>query len=311
MDISTPDYNVSKLTLLLRNKFFHSLKYLSEVLNEEHNSYFENDNNHSYSWIHYYYYNRCISSLRSGNIDEARFCFRKIDANVDRKLKIKFRAYNRELSSDEYNAIKEWIEISEEGKVRISELKKQNDCDDAIGKVQSAIDLIEKYLPEFYDEYSHLCDEIILIGRNGSNFLESGSSFELYGLNLICYRNNKTVLSFLESIIHEVGHLALFAFSTEYELVLNSKDEKYLGPFRTSLRTMGGNYHAMFVLCRILSAFDKISAVLGESEELTSRRNLLFKRWEYISHLIEEKALLSSESKELFKSCKKVVSRTI
>lgn len=126
-------------------------------------------------------------------------------------------------------------------------LEKFNNRKDVISK---ALKILSSVMPDWYEEIQVLVSEAVILDAINLN---AGSSFDLFGLIYINYNYKPDKLTdAFDFIIHESAHLYIYLLSYQDFLILNSPDERYESPLRKDKRPLIGNYHACFVLARLL-----------------------------------------------------------
>ncbi|WP_432258801.1 aKG-HExxH-type peptide beta-hydroxylase [Cupriavidus sp. TMH.W2] len=123
---------------------------------------------------------------------------------------------------------------------------------------------MNEILPEadlaLFQELGHLVVQIVVFDDKGSSDMgaESASSFALWGSVLVNMRRSVHELYFLEALLHESAHLLLFALCQDDPVVTNSRDERFVSPLRSDLRTMDGLFHAAYVTARMHYGLSKL-----------------------------------------------------
>ncbi|MCW9718318.1 aKG-HExxH-type peptide beta-hydroxylase [Avibacterium sp. 21-599] len=129
-----------------------------------------------------------------------------------------------------------------------------------IMKLNDALEAIKEYDINSFNEIYEFIDTIFLTKEldNGARFMRSGTNFYMWGAIFICINENYSIPYYIEHIIHECGHTALNILNANDELVNNEADELFDAPLRKDKRPMIGLFHALFILNRICSTFEKI-----------------------------------------------------
>lgn len=116
--------------------------------------------------------------------------------------------------------------------------------------ISEALQTLSNAMPTWYEEIQVLVSEIVILDAINLN---AGSSFDLFGLIYINYNYKPDkLIDSLDFIIHESAHLYIYLLSYQDSLILNAPDERYESPLRKDKRPLIGNYHACFVLARVL-----------------------------------------------------------
>ena len=107
-----------------------------------------------------------------------------------------------------------------------------------------------------FEELSAILDYIWVVKTKHMN---AGVSFETYGIVYIReLHEGEHWTRILEHLVHEAGHLYLYAVMTIDPIfdTSQSHNASYSSPFRIADRPLGGIYHAMFVLARTIYIFN-------------------------------------------------------
>lgn len=118
--------------------------------------------------------------------------------------------------------------------------------------VAQALQMLQRAAPELFDELSRILQQVVLARAGADCRLEFGgvSSFAAWGaigINVAVHTDWPHVY---KTLVHECGHLVLFALAREQPLVLNPPEERLSSPLREDLRPLDGIYHAAFVSAR-------------------------------------------------------------
>jgi len=173
-----------------------------------------------------------------------------------------------------------------------------------------ALDLMEKELPDFYGESKIFIKELLFFK---SKDLKHGTSFDLLGLIYIREKEEScTRIDMIDCLVHETAHLYLYVLSSFDEIVLNDYDETFKSPFREYERPMMGIYHAVFVIARLIMAFDVIKkkAVglsVDEIAQITAYLEKYKKLFQASFPTIKEHGKLTEVGKKLIYSANDVV----
>ena len=122
----------------------------------------------------------------------------------------------------------------------------------ALDNALKAINTLDNVLLK---ELSEILEYIWVVRTKQMN---AGVSFQTYGIVYIReIEEGEHWTRILEHIVHEAGHLHLYAIMT-YDPIFdkNQPNEEYASPFRISNRPISGIYHAMFVLARTIYIFN-------------------------------------------------------
>lgn len=123
---------------------------------------------------------------------------------------------------------------------------------DASSRLHTALQVMQRWLPEFHDEMLALTDEIIFARPSGAQTLSFGgaSSFSLWGAMALNADAHPDWWRYLPRLVHEYSHNLLFGIAREEPLLLNDPGERYLSPLRQTWRPLDGIYYAAFVSAR-------------------------------------------------------------
>lgn len=118
--------------------------------------------------------------------------------------------------------------------------------------VAQALQVLQGAAPELFAELSVVLQEVVL-ARAGAqcrlnfNGVSSFAAWGAIGINLAAHTAWPQVY---KTLVHECGHLVLFALAQEQPLVLNPPEQRLGSPLREDLRPLDGIYHAAFVSAR-------------------------------------------------------------
>ena len=149
--------------------------------------------------------------------------------------------------------------------------------------ILKALELMERILPELYQEIRTIIAEILLAAAPkdpGAYRFDGASSYQLWGAVTLNTDEDKSDIAMLEALAHECGHCLLFGLTIEEPLVLNDDRERYKSPLRTDPRPMDGIYHATFVSARMHYAMRQAreSHVLTDSQKQECVTNMVTSR---------------------------------
>jgi hypothetical protein len=105
---------------------------------------------------------------------------------------------------------------------------------------------------------------------------------------------------FLEKIVHEAAHLHVFCLLAQDPILLNGQGELVFSPLRNEPRPLMGIFHGLFVIARVLHAFEKLQSALDAgwvAKELL-RQGKQFKECQAI---LAERGQFTPMGQELFK----------
>lgn len=124
--------------------------------------------------------------------------------------------------------------------------------------IADALQLIKKFDPEVWEEFESYVTRIKVFNGATLNGETSNVVFGTIWLHTP-REDDDQVAYWVEHLVHEIAHLQLYVLSMKDVLVLNSPDERFPAPLRTDPRPMFGNFHATFVLARMLRIFRRLA----------------------------------------------------
>jgi hypothetical protein len=162
-------------------------------------------------------------------------------------------------SDQEIACIKQWLDMEPDSSIDLAPLDSQ-EFNRALSDLTRALKLIEKGLPDFYQEMQASTREIILAKPSGLQKMTFGgvSSFALWGALCLNIEAHQDWRAYIPSLIHEYSHNILFAKAMHSPLVNNDPDARYFSPLRGAMRPMDGIYHAAFVSAREVLAATRL-----------------------------------------------------
>jgi HEXXH motif-containing protein len=142
----------------------------------------------------------------------------------------------------------------------------------AIARIESAFELLDRGFPEMSAEIRELLREIaIASGPEDPKALtfDGASSYMLWGATLLNARGQKGVLDTAQALAHESGHNLLFGFCASGSLVENADEELFSSPLRKDRRPMDGVVHATYVIARMHQTLTRLleAGVLDSTEQ--------------------------------------------
>ncbi len=166
-----------------------------------------------------------------------------------------------------------------------------------------AFDFLKKEWPEYAELGRRLCSYIVFV--NSSRF-QSGVSLNCFGAIFTNIMNKLQFPEVLEIYVHEVAHLQLLAHEQTTQFVLN-QEEKVESPLRHDMRPLRGSFHSCYALVRmteVLYRYIKINPNDHFALEMFKNNVTRLKKGLLI---VNEKAKLSEEGKELVNSMQKKI----
>jgi len=150
---------------------------------------------------------------------------------------------------------------------------------DALARIDSAFELLDRGFPEMYAEIRELLREIaIAAGPEDPKAMtfDGASSYMLWGATLLNARGQTNVLDTAQALAHESGHNLLFGFCASGPLVDNPDDELFASPLRKDPRPMDGVFHATYVIARMHQTLTRLleAGVLNPGEQELALKDL-------------------------------------
>jgi HEXXH motif-containing protein len=121
-------------------------------------------------------------------------------------------------------------------------------------RVDDALALIAIADPALADEIRGLVVQVVGAAPSrapGVMSFGSASSMMLWGLTVVNTERYASAADLVQGLVHEAGHLMLYAHSIDEPLATNPIGERYLSPLREDPRPMDGIIHATFVSARL------------------------------------------------------------
>lgn len=180
-------------------------------------------------------------------------------------------------------------------------------------KLQQSLQLLDQHFPELATELRAFCHQLIIFDDIGSTDMggESASCFPIWSAVFINMRRDTHPLYVFEALIHEAGHLLLFALSQESPLVENDRSERFSSPLRKDPRTMDGIYHAAFVTARMTIGLESLRSEMPplnlDPEYLRQRIALRRRNFADAASVITASGKLTKLGDELFQDMKRAL----
>lgn len=181
-----------------------------------------------------------------------------------------------------------------------------------------AMDIIKKSNPDLFEEIQFIVDELRIFRAVK---VRAGTCFNTLGMIYIAeISEEEDVSRYIEHIVHEAAHNLLYAHWAMQPILLDETDELFYTPFRKDHRPMSAIYHAMFVLCRTIYAFDSIwrfdNSIIDLSKIRTNYNeqgnDTPFKiKFQQTVAVISNNASLSRKGQEILDACCALVDKTI
>lgn len=130
-------------------------------------------------------------------------------------------------------------------------------------EIEVALDLLRRHDPEFHADILATQRMIVLAAPvRGATGFGAASTFFLWGLSIINAEPRRDVVAMVDLLVHESGHLLLFAIAGGGALAENGS-ERHASPLRRDPRPIEGIFHAAFVATRVHAALSRLLAVPG------------------------------------------------
>lgn len=123
--------------------------------------------------------------------------------------------------------------------------------------IEDALCALKYGAKDAYEEHIQLVNHFIIL--KSERFI-AGSSFDIQGCILMKIKENHLLLDIIDNIIHETAHQYIFLLSTLDPLCLNDPADLYTSPLREDPRPIMGNFHALFVISRLIYALKSIKS---------------------------------------------------
>jgi len=140
------------------------------------------------------------------------------------------------------------------------------DAGAAMTEVDTALDFLRRHDPEFHADVL-ATQRVIVLARpmRGATSFGAASTFFLWGLSIVNAEPRRDLVSMLDILIHESGHLLLFGLAGGEALAENGA-ERHASPLRRDPRPIEGIFHAAFVATRVHAAFTRLLGRSGIDE---------------------------------------------
>jgi hypothetical protein len=132
-------------------------------------------------------------------------------------------------------------------------------------EVAAALDLVAEVAPALAAETDALVRQIVLAGDQpgGSNPFFGASTFFLWGGVFLNPSRHEAAVDLADTIVHETGHLKLFALSVDEPMTRNPSGARYRSPLRNDPRPMEGIFHATYVCARMAGFYAQMAENAG------------------------------------------------
>lgn len=300
-----PDISNHEQSKIFRETLLAALDYLCDQCSIE-----KRNLNQTYpNWTAYAHYSAALNSLQDGNIENGRSRINKaIDNLSTAPLQIKVSPLGSdEASNAKLSIIQDELRINSDKPIGIGQIP-----DDKISiahlsekMLKASLEWMQDIAAEFYDELKIHCNEIILSWSTKNHYIQSASSFNMFGLVIMHIDENYNTLHYFEHLIHEAAHLKLFTITPYDEIIKNSGDKKYQAPFREDPRPMSGIFHAYFVLARIIICLHRLIGYKNchDQYSLNTRIQELTEKFFSTHTIIKNHAIFTKIGNDIFSEC--------
>jgi len=129
------------------------------------------------------------------------------------------------------------------------------------GRLDEALALTAETAPALSEELRAFVREIVLADEaaGAPHKFYGASTFLLWGAIFLNPARHHTALDVADTLVHESGHLLLFARSIDEPMTLNPREARYRSPLRSDLRPMEGIFHAVFVTARLAAFYEALA----------------------------------------------------
>jgi hypothetical protein len=138
-------------------------------------------------------------------------------------------------------------------------------CQNSLHK---SLDLLSSHSPQYHKLVEEML-RVIIIASPGhlskqKNLSFGGATyFFLWGATILNPLVLSTFPKFLEQLVHEACHMALFSICNEHGILCTNPDnERFSSAFRSDMRPMHGIIHAYFVSKNIEACFSELASSL-------------------------------------------------
>lgn len=174
--------------------------------------------------------------------------------------------------------------------------------------IEHGFKVLERVVPAFFQEAQELINEVLIFNSNG---LKGGSSINFFGMVYISLTFQwEKITDALSFITHEQAHLYVHLLTHNDPLLLNPS-ERYESPLRAEKRPLIGNYHATFVLARIIYVLNKAFSLNeipeNEKEYCTNMLDYYKKRFYIGLEILKNHAQMTPLGNELILSASKLL----
>lgn len=191
--------------------------------------------------------------------------------------------------------------------------------DFAFDKVHNqALDLMEKFLPDYMFEFKEIVSTIYLLNCSPNDncpYFDGGSSPMIWGGLFLNSAIKRSVTQHIELLVHEMSHIMLYSLSQYDELVLNSDVSCYSSPLRQDKRPMHGIYHATWVSARMAHSMHLLASNSNVEFEIMceslSRKKENIDNYQQGRDILEQYGQLTELAAEIIESSDKAISEIL
>lgn len=182
-----------------------------------------------------------------------------------------------------------------------------------VGVTEEVFDVIKMHHEDLYNEILAHVNTIILscdgklIGPLGYP-LFGGTSVSYHGALFMQIPSDYVFFKelILEHIVHEAAHIHLNSILATDPLVLNDISELHTSSVRKDPRPLIGIYHAMFVSCRVLMAFNACRGYLNNMY-MSTQYEIVQEQFNKAFAICESHAKLTKLGKEILENCREYI----
>lgn len=242
----------------LHSSFIHLLEDINrskpEIVNEKISKLFNKNKQFQYTGFQCLAYHNVLDTLQNHEDDSFKAISEMVeilDSDCYYDLYTKKECTSNDilktlLNEKEFPHDNNEISLLDESELKIAVIKMEQACEiirSSCNDIFSEIETIIKTITFFKDNF--LSDNEIL-SFTGNTMITSVFINAGY---------DRSVVYFMDKIIHEAAHTYLFLINLQEEMVLNSREKSYLSPLRGDKRDMIGIYHSTFVIQRLIYSF--------------------------------------------------------
>lgn len=189
-----------------------------------------------------------------------------------------------------------------------AEAKKQ-----AAAKINQAINMMEKYAPDWAGEFDLLAPQVYLATNRDPKKSGFGGAtvFAAFGSILMNFNKIDILPRVLMTLVHESSHAKLFLYHLDDPVILNEDTELFSSPLRSAPRPMEGIFHAAWVSARMVQSANCIldNGLCGpDAKELRRQSSQAAIVYQDCATQIEQHARLTPLGQRLFDDAQRAMS---